>query len=507
MTSSLVASGNVFPFRRVLLTCWLIYAAHWAPYMIREHYPAVTLARYGTLNVQRYLGFSEDIFAGPRGGAFINNNPGASIIGALPLIPARPLLAAVERWNDALPSSIARSRHAEDYETAAAVHARREWYFMLVAFLTMIGVMAPLSALCAAWFGGTLHEAGVSRVRSVAAAFAFAFATPVFLRTTYLNHNLLVCHAGLLAGLLLWNHGKPNLSFGRAAGAGALGGFALLCDYSGAFVLAFTGIYAWLRAADTISRPWDRLPVAVWFGAGALPLLLALALYQQWAFGYSALPSQAFMTPIAETSRGYRGLDWPSLEIAWMNFFDSRFGLFAVCPMLILGLAAPFVKEVRFRLPWRETGVILGFFVALTLFCAANQYSRLQGSTGLRYLVPVVPGLLLLSLQVLQRLPSAIARACLATSFLVAWIPAAGQDFLIRIAAHPQDFQLSWLRRMWEFGAVVHPIRDTWIVFAVVATGVACIWLPSRSLPPALELRPEDQQAGQGHHRPGGAHH
>ena len=121
-------------FLRLFVSCWLIYAVHWAPFMIREQFPALTLANSGTLNVERFLGWSPDIFPGPRGGAFINNNPGASIVAAVPLWVARPALTVIERWNDALPSSAALRARAE-FSRSSAVQGRREWYFMAVAFV------------------------------------------------------------------------------------------------------------------------------------------------------------------------------------------------------------------------------------------------------------------------------------------------------------------------------------------------------------------------------------
>jgi len=32
---------------RVFLVCWLLYTVFWAPYILREHYPAITLAEQG----------------------------------------------------------------------------------------------------------------------------------------------------------------------------------------------------------------------------------------------------------------------------------------------------------------------------------------------------------------------------------------------------------------------------------------------------------------------------
>jgi hypothetical protein len=84
---------------RVCFTCWITYTVFWTPYIVREHFPAITLAQSGTLNVQRFLGYTDDIFPSGPGRAFINNNPGASITGAIPLFILRPVLNRVETWN------------------------------------------------------------------------------------------------------------------------------------------------------------------------------------------------------------------------------------------------------------------------------------------------------------------------------------------------------------------------------------------------------------------------
>jgi len=471
----LPTDSRVFPFGRLFLTCWLIYAVHWAPFMVREEFPAITLATSATLNVERFVGWTGDIFRVPDGRAFINNNPGASIVGAVPLILARPALDRLERWNDTDPESRERAQHASDFPASPAVQARREWYFMAVGFLTAAGVMASVSALAATALGWTLWSSGVTRSAAIAASLAYGFPTPILVRTSYLNHNLLVCQAGLLAALLLWDQNRRPVAVSRAAAAGALAGFAVLCDYSGVLVLGAIGLYAWLRAGDARDIRL-RFTVAAAYGAGAAPMLIALAAYQHWAFGYSALPSQTFMPAIEQTARGYRGMDWPSLDLMWMNFFDRRFGLFVVCPLLSLALVAPMVRRGRFRLPGREMWLALLFFGGLTLFCAANQYSRLQWNTGIRYLVPAVPGLLLLSLQVLQLAPVTIQLLVLAASFLMAWSPAATGILLSDQPASLGELQLSWLHRMAAYGAIAHPGRATAILLAATAGAVVFIW-------------------------------
>lgn len=445
--------------------------------MIREQFPAITLATQGTLDVARFAGWSGDIFLRPDGRAFINNNPGASLVGALPLIVARPVLDQVERWNSRSPSRASLRSTAELGAAAPAqFRERREWYILAVAFLTAAFAMAPISALTVTMLARSLAVSGAPTGGAILAAISFGFATPVFVRTGYLNHNLLVCHAGLLAGLLLWNGGSQRRSDLRILAAGALAGFAVLCDYSGILVLGTGGLYAWLRAGDVTSSARERLRGVSPYVLGAAPFLLGLGAYQWWAFGASTLPSQHFMPAIEETRRGYRGMDWPSLDIAVMNFFDPRFGLFAVCPLLILSFAAPFVRQARRRVPHREMWLMFLFFGAFTLFCAANQYSRLQWNTGIRYLVPTIPWLTLLSLQVLQVVPRPIRDAVLGGSVALVGLQAITHRPPGDVWRHPSDVQFSWIRRIGEYEGISHPGLLTLGLLLATAAILALIW-------------------------------
>src|SRR5205807_2173393 len=137
----------------------------------------------------------------------------------------------------------------------------------------------------------------------------------------------------------------------------------------------------------------------------------------------------------------------------------------------------PFVRRGRFRLPARETWLVFLYFAAFTLFCAANQYSQLQWTTGIRYLVPTIPGLLLLSLQLLATLPAAVRRIAIAASVLLAWIPAVTYAS-VRVLFSTRQFRLTWLERMSEYGAVSHPSTVTAAVLIATAALCAAIWCP-----------------------------
>jgi len=261
---------------RVFLTCWLAYTVFWTPYIVREHFPAMTLAERGSLNVAPYIGWTEDIFRAPNGGGYINNNPGASMVGAIPLVLLRPLLKTVDDWNQRrVRTNVSSSGEGKTF--ARMVAEGREFYFLLVAFVTVALVMAPVTAATVAYLCSKLIGAGVPAPSAAWAALLYGLGTPVFFRTGYLNHNLLVADAGLVAFLMLWDPAGKALAPALAAAAGLLAGFAFLCDYSGAVVIAAMFLYTWMRSAgQPVSERWRTLAA---FAAGVIPAVAALAIY------------------------------------------------------------------------------------------------------------------------------------------------------------------------------------------------------------------------------------
>jgi hypothetical protein len=452
-----------------------VYTIFWTPYLVREHFPAVALAETGSLNVERYLGWSDDIFQGSKGGAYINNNPGASLTGAISLVILRPILARVDAWNQRLPRASPTTAEGEVFQRTLA--EGRAFYFLLVAFVTVALVMAPATAATAALLFTRLFQADVPAASAAQAAILYGLATPILFRVGLLNHNLLVGDAGITALLLLWDPVDRPVQLWHAMGAGLLAGYAVLCDYSGVVVVMVAALYVWLRSAGLPTA--HRLRMLAVYAAGVTPGVAALALYQRWAFGSFFRPSQFYMVPTAPTSRGYRGFDWPSGALLWANFFDPRFGLFAYCPALLLAFAAPFTSRVRYRLPRRETWLLLTYFSLFVIFCSANQYSWLQPLTGFRYLVPVVPALALLAFQVGQAIPCWAAWLLVIVSGVQSFVLAASHENDVRLAIGTlwhRRLELYWMVRLNEAGVAV-----TWIwpvaTFVLLALLVAFIWL------------------------------
>jgi hypothetical protein len=421
----------------------------------------MTLAEQGTLNVKRYLGWTEDIFAGPDGGAFINNNPGASLTGAIPLVLLRPVLTRVDSWNQRQPRPD-RREPSEGQVFWRAIREGRGCYFLLIVFLTTAAVMAPATAGTLAYLCSRLIEAGVPAASASLIAILCGLGTPLLFRAGHLNHNLLVADAGFTALLVLWDVEDRPLSHWRTLLAGLLSGYALLCDYSGIVVIAIAALYTWQRSTGRFSK----VRALAGFAGGTLPCVAALLIYQAWAFGSFYHPSQHYMSPTGPTAHGYRGFDWPSPALAWALLTDPRFGLFAYCPALVLAFASPFPTRIRYKLPQRETRLILTYFALFLVFCSANQYSWLQPLTGFRYLVPVVPGLALLTVQAAQALPR-LARQ------LLTWLSCV--QMLLLSASHEVDVRHT-LGTLWE-----RRFEPLWVI-RLGQSGAPTAWIHAAEL-------------------------
>ncbi|MFN2432903.1 MAG: hypothetical protein ABR599_08860 [Gemmatimonadota bacterium] len=481
---------------RLFATCWIVLTLHFATNFAREHYPALSLAETGSFRVDEYLGLHSDIFETPEGEAYINNNPGVSILAAVPLLVARPALA----WAESL-------RRRELAESGGRVSAeyrteRRGWQtfyrqarergldlkFGLISFLTVAFCMSPLTALAGVVLLGTLRGLAVPRGEALFLSFLLVLGTPLFFRNGYLNHNHVLGLAVFFAFVLLWRVAprSPDRRWPVVL-AGFLGGFGVLCDYSGVVPLAFLGAYAALRAwaapaAGAADPGWrGAVSGAGWFVAGAaLPIAFLLA-YQWSAFGSPFRPAQALMPPTEYSVHGYHGMTWPRADLIWANLFDPRFGLFAFGPILLLALPGLWLTPASW-LSRAEKGLIAAFVVAFLLFCSANQFARLTWNTGMRYTMPLVPILFLLAIPALRRMPPLATYAAAVLAFAHAWALAMARESvpesLVRVFVG--GFQLPWLTVIGRTSAQYAP----WLegapsplpLMALAAALIAGVW-------------------------------
>jgi hypothetical protein len=412
---------------RLFFTCWIVFTLLFATNTVREIYPALSLGDRLSFDVAEYLEFHPDIFEMPGRGVFINNNPGASILGAIPYALSRPVVdRIVERAQSARTGSA-----APEYNSIYPM--AREFYdkayqrgldvkFGLAAGVMQAFLMAPLSALSAVVMFFILVRLTSSVRTALLLALLYAFATPVLYRTAQLNQNILVSHVALFAFAVLWRPWDEATRPGRPRYllAGLLIGWAVVLDYSGLVVVLVMGLYAIVRQMSLTPELRSRADLPQ-LALGVLCSGSVLLAYQWLAFGNPILPAQSYMPPTHLTPYGFRGMSLPQLDLLWETAFSMRFGLFTSAPLLLLALfPTGWLRRTRL-VGDREFWFIVAFSVAFFLFCAANQYGRMQFNSGVRHVVPVIPFLFLLAAGVLVRVPAiwAVVIGILATYWSV----------------------------------------------------------------------------------------
>ena len=469
-------------------------ALHFATNISRELYPALTLAEHGSLAVDEYTGLHPDIFVAPSGHAFINSNPGASLLASVPLLLARPVLAAAEAAakrrllaNPSPPPAVYDDPRPNRQRFFRAARERGlDLKFGVAAAVSAVGLMAPVTALLAWLMLRLLAGLGMDEGRAAMYGALSVLATPVFFRAAYLNHNHLLGLAAFAAFVLLWRREATPFTLGAA---GVLGGFGVALDYSGVVPAAFLGWWALFetRASSATRRgpvP-ERLHRVLWFGGGAAIPLAALLGYQWWAFGGPFTVPQSLMPPTEYSAYGYSGMSWPQPDLIAANLFDLRFGLFAFAPILLLALPGAYVMPATWLRP-RQTAAIAAFAVGFVLFCSANQFARLQWNTGLRYLLPLVPFCFLYAIPVLERLPPVARRWLLVAAVAQAWTLAMAREsvpesFLRIFIAGPE---LPWLTVIGKTAPQYVPFLDgapsPVAVLLLGGAAVAALWWPLR---------------------------
>ena len=457
---------------RIFLTTWLVFTLHFATNTVREIYPAMSLGDHLSFDVSEYSGLHPDIFTLEGRGTFINNNPGASMIGALPYLISKP---AIDLVVDRVQRSRANQQAVDPPKYDTIYPMAQEFYkaardrgydvkFGLAAGTTQAFASAPISALGAVvMFLALLGLTKNIRVSAIL-SLLYAFSTPILFRTAQLNQNVLLANFALFAFVLIM---RPAAAANKKRPfyllSGLLCGWTVVLDYSGVvFVLALS-IYVFLKWKDT-EKNNRKVSDLVRFAAGVAVSISVLLAYQWICFGNPLLPAQSYMPPANFTDLGYRGFSFPRADLLFETAFGMRYGLFTSAPILLLVFAVPFwLRRSSRLLEYRETFFVVLFTVMFFIFCSANQYGRMQFNTGVRHILPVVPFLFILAANVLLRLPKLFAVPFAIAATYWSWCLAMYRDVeqgsgILEAVKHItlEGFQLPWLTTLERMGIVGH---------------------------------------------------
>jgi hypothetical protein len=422
---------------RIFLIVWMVYSLHFATNVVREHYPAFSLVDHFSLFVDEYQGFHADIFVHD-GHSVIGNQVLVSALAAVPLLIFDPVLDALEAHSKAeiAAHGVTNTEYRTERKNAARFfRLTRErgldLRFGAAAFVTTAFFMAPLTALFMVFFYDVVSDRGVPRGPATGLTLLLAFGTPIFFRSTGLNHNMFLVYAMFAAFALLWV--RPGMPFPvsrkRRLLAGFCGGVTLATDYVGVLILPL--LYAYLVIPRVATASWKTsLRESLDMVVGSLPPIVFL-LYTQWLmYGNPFLPGQYWMpNQNVYVQEGARGFTLPDWELFLHNLFHPAYGLFTWAPLMALALVpAWWYRRDSLVLPRRERRFLVAAFALFLLFCASNQYSRLQYNSGFRYLIPLVPFFVLAIADHWVRLARTTRIAIASLAVLHSWVLTAFRD-------------------------------------------------------------------------------
>jgi hypothetical protein len=478
---------------RIFLAAWIVYSAHFATNVVREHYPAFAIVDHATFRVDEYQGFHSDIFVHRDGHSVIGNQVLVSVLAAAPLFVFDPALDALEayRQRQIAARGIENAEYRNEDRPVSAEFFRLvrerglDLRFGAATAVTTVFFMAPLTAWFLVVFFDLLRKRGVTAAEAGGLTALLAFSTPLFFRTTGLNHNMFVLYFTFAAFLLLWQRRAPDGAVPRLhrLGAGLCCGLILATDYIGVVMLpVIYGYFLLPRWRTTAFAPAFResLDLVV----GSLPAV-GFLLFSQWAmYGNPFLPGQYWMPNqnvyVNEGMRGFTGLDF---ELLLQNLFHPGFGLYVWGPVLALALVPThWYASSTLVLPRTERRFVAALFLAMLLFCSINQYARLQWNSGFRYLVPLVPLLVLALADHWVRLPRPARLALGLGAGLHSWVltvyrETATRSWELFLTEGPQ---LPWLRVMRMTASPDNYWLNAWwppvVLLAVVAVIAIAVW-------------------------------
>jgi hypothetical protein len=279
--------------------------------------------------------------------------------------------------------------------------------------------------------------------------------------------------------VLLWRAAREGVTVKRLAWAGVFAGLTLAIDYIAVIIIPLLYFYYLAARKHSTLASWFRESAII--VAGTLPPI-AFLLYSQWAmYGNAFLPGQAWM-PVQNqyVEVGARGFTLPDPELFVMNLFDPSFGMYTWGPILLLALVpARWYDQSSLRLPMLERRWLAVSLVVFLLFASANQYSRLQYNSGFRYLVPLVPFLMLAISDHWRRLSSPVKWFIGVVSVVHSWVLTVYREPVVESYRMLLDEgpQLPWYRVLGLTSAPSTPFVGTWWVpMMIIAVTLLLVW-------------------------------
>lgn len=312
------------------------------------------------LTIDRFADNTGDL-AEKDGHLFCDKAPGVSLMGALP--------------------------YAFVYAAFGSAHPSLA-YLASASWLTTVLVVSLPSALGVVALALLFGALGAPPAPRYALAAAWGLATLAFpYATLYYAHQLAAALLVMAFALLVRiRRGVDPSSPGRLLAIGALGGWAIVCEYPAAIAALAIGVYA-VRAV----KPREL----IWIVAGGLAPALVLIWYHWTAFGAPWHLPYDFSTQGNRSQGFFMGIGVPHASALWGILGSPFRGLFYSAPWLLLAVPG---AVCLWRRGYRDETIVCASIITSFVWMNASLVDWNGGwAIGARYLVPCLPFLVVLA--------------------------------------------------------------------------------------------------------------
>ncbi|MEO8033913.1 MAG: hypothetical protein ABI837_05730 [Acidobacteriota bacterium] len=331
------------------------------------------LVEQHTIAIDRYAGNTDDV-SFHAGHTYVNKAPGLSFLAAVPY-------ALMPR-----PQSILATN--------------------LSLYICTVAICGTSGALTAVLLFAIALRMGRTRRQALTLALLAGLATPILPWSTLLFAHvpstfLILASFSLVSGL---GPRRPML-------AGAAIGLAATMNYLCIVVALILGLLLLATSKRRLDEGWR-------YTLGGLPFAMGLMAYQHAAFGSAFRTAVEVMDPRYITRGAFLGiLQLPTWTALWGITFSPYRGLFYLCPLLLIAIPGALLMRRRreWRLPFAAIAMTSLFFLVFT----AGFNGWYGGwAIGPRYLLPVVPLLMVVMVAAMHRLRALWVATALVSLFL-----------------------------------------------------------------------------------------
>jgi hypothetical protein len=267
--------------------------------------------------------------------------------------------------------------------------------FSLVTQVSTIFTSGLFTALAAVVLFFVTIQLGAGLGGATFGALTFGLATQAWgWATTFFGHSLaastLFMGLASVIFLLCSNSRKRDMVIGFTAGA--LLSWAVVVDYTSAPVSVLIAVYGVISA-----RKWDsrRLKTVLLSAvAGGIIFILPLPLYNYAVYGDIFSTGYSHLIAFPGMKEGLFGINVPKWDILAKLLLDSNKGIIWFSPILIL---TPYAIYKQWKTPGQKgLAITIGLIsVYYLIWTSGFTYWSGGGSTGVRYLTPMLPFLCL----------------------------------------------------------------------------------------------------------------